>query len=397
MKISSTSICWQILGTFLLLGLLGPESKAFNQTPPNHTEKADCANCHVPITPVPGDAGLRPCSRPDGARQAKSAESLRGPRVVILDELERIYLPVPFDHAGHAEMAQMGKGCTTCHHYSPEGSAHPSCKTCHDPAAKNSDIAKPGLKGAYHRQCMSCHREWSGETGCSACHQPKTTVAGAIRTERPSADDLVGRMHPPIAEPQQELYVTEFPEGGQTKVLFRHREHIHQYHLRCAECHQDDNCSRCHQQGKEHVQKVRTVEQHHQPCMACHASDTCESCHFEESSGPPPPFNHASTGWTLKAYHADQSCRVCHPTVPFERRDSNCNTCHQNWNTRSFNHAVTGQILDDTHSQLDCAACHRENSFGKVPTCAECHDEGEGISFPQKRPGPTVPIEGKRH
>ena len=45
-----------------------------------------------------------------------------GPKVVILNELENEYEPVPFDHLAHARMAQMWSGCETCHHYSP----HPS-------------------------------------------------------------------------------------------------------------------------------------------------------------------------------------------------------------------------------------------------------------------------------
>jgi len=64
------------------------------------------------------------------------------------------------------------------------------------------------------------------------------------------------------------------------------------------------------------------------------------------------------------------------------------------WNTGNFNHAVTGQALDENHAKHDCTSCHKENAFGKAPSCDDCHDEGEGISFPQKRPGPLVRNKG---
>jgi hypothetical protein len=307
---------------------------------------------------------------------------------VILNELEQLYLPVPFDHAGHADMARMGRGCVVCHHYTPEGAEHPACKSCHEVTSAQADIRKPGLKGAYHRQCLSCHREWSGEIGCGTCHQAKAGSATARAV--PTPDDIAGRMHPPIAEPDEELYATSHPDGIVSKVLFRHREHIHRYHLRCAECHHEDNCKRCHQQGKEHVQQERTVEQHHRPCQECHRADTCEKCHFPEGSSGPPPFDHASTDWPLKFYHTGKSCRACHPTVPFTRTERSCNACHAAWSVGTFQHAVVGQALNETHARFDCAECHKGRDFSQRPTCNGCHEAEEGISFPAKRPGPMT-------
>ena len=377
----------------MALWTFGELNGAKGQTSPNHTSMPDCDHCHTQKNPTPGASGLRACSRQKERQHAKALEDLGAPRVVILDELQNLYLPVPFDHAGHAEMAKMGRGCVTCHHYTPEGSQYPACKTCHA-IGKNTDIAKPGLKGAYHRQCLSCHREWSSDSGCNACHQSKTSGKGAVQAALPSADDIVGRMHPPIPEPDQELYVTAYPEGQETSVLFRHREHIHRYHLRCSECHHEDNCGSCHGQGKEHVQRVRTVEEHHAPCMSCHQQDACESCHFSKSAGAPPPFDHAATGWLLKSYHADESCRSCHTAVPFQRLDTTCNACHREWNSGNFKHAVTGQVLDASHEKLDCASCHKDLAFGKPPACDECHEEDEAIAFPAKRPGPVMETKG---
>jgi len=204
-------------GALCAIVLWGGNSYAWGQPPQDKPQETDCGRCHVQSAPAPGSAELRPCSRPSRAQPAKLTDPLRGPSVVILNELENVYLPVPFDHAGHAEMAQMSGGCVTCHHHSPGDSEHPACKTCHEAGAKNNDIAKPGLKGAYHRQCISCHREWSGESGCNACHQPKTASLGVARAESPTPDDVMGRMHPPIPEPDQEIYTTAYPEGEKTR------------------------------------------------------------------------------------------------------------------------------------------------------------------------------------
>jgi hypothetical protein len=74
--------------------------------------------------------------------------------------------------------------CQGCHHNSPASKNPPSCASCHakpfDPATPD----RPGLKAAYHGQCMSCHKamgmtelkkggETSSATSCVVCHDEK--------------------------------------------------------------------------------------------------------------------------------------------------------------------------------------------------------------------------------
>jgi len=354
---------------------------------------ATCANCHSCDNPTAQQPCVIPCMRETLREMAQRFDSMHGPSVVILGELENLYLPVPFDHAGHARMAAMTGGCATCHHFTPEGAEHPACKTCHVLDAASGDIRKPGLKGAYHRQCMSCHREWSGETKCGACHLPKTGAGPDARGQTmPTPGDLIGQMHPPIPEPESETYVTEREGYEPTRVLFRHKAHIDVYGLRCAECHREDNCNRCHENGKQHTQHVRTLDEHHQPCFSCHGKAACEDCHYAADASPPPPFNHTSTGWPLKSYHAEKGCRACHASAPFTQRDRQCSSCHKQWTSETFDHHVTDQILDETHAEFDCEMCHAEARFDTQPVCAECHEPEEGIRFPDRKPGPVVEI-----
>jgi hypothetical protein len=119
-----------------------------------------------------------------------------GPDTVELGSLANHYEPVSFDHAMHVELAE---DCSTCHHHttgtpplnpdclrcharSGEGEAV-ACKDCHpadrfgteymarlasDPGIYH--VGKPGLKGAYHQNCLGCHTEMGAPAGCQDCH-----------------------------------------------------------------------------------------------------------------------------------------------------------------------------------------------------------------------------------
>lgn len=303
--------------------------------------------------------------------RAGGAVSDLGPEVVILRELQELYQPVPFNHRAHAQMADMWNGCVTCHHHHPnshaldraaehtatgtvdppvdqpavapasssgrhmqeEADEIPACKSCHPIAADTADIAMPSLKGAYHRQCLSCHREWAHENACVVCHEPLKHEGELVH--EPTAGDILGRMHPPIEPPVEKLYVARFTPVAGGNVLFRHDEHVARYGLRCVDCHQNDNCSRCHgpAAAAEHVSGPLTPadswRQSHGPCLTCHAEQRCEHCHYAESQMPPAPFDHRVTGQLLDADHQGLACAQCHPALIYDQPQT-CDTagCH---------------------------------------------------------------------
>ena len=382
----------------LLAGASPSVVQAGEPAGPASPEDVPCRACHTCEKPAPQGLCLRGCQRATPAGISKELSRKLGPDVVILNELEDIYLPVPFDHKGHAKMAEMTRGCAVCHHYTPEGARHPACKSCHEVSPLRQNMQKPSLKGAYHRQCLNCHREWSHETACEICHAPKAGRSRKGRSLRmPTKDDIMGQMHPPIPEPQTKVYQTKYLQKSGTKVTFRHKDHIHRFGLKCAECHHEDSCSRCHEEGKSESNQVKTLEEHHNPCVTCHdmASPTgCAGCHWGEGQSAPAPFDHAVTRWPLGRYHQDRNCRLCHAAVPFVKLDRACNTCHGDWSPDTFDHAVTGQRLNDAHQEIDCEDCHVGRDFDGPPTCDECHEEDEGIGFPAKRPGPVVAPSG---
>jgi hypothetical protein len=329
---------------------------------------------------------------------AKDLPPEAGPDVVILRELENMYEPVPFEHKSHAKMAQMWNGCVTCHHRSPQTTAQqaeeaasagsvpgtvgaslkpagtaseqtldsiaaseaktqeasakiPACKSCHPTAPVDVDIFRPSLKGAYHRQCLNCHQEWMHENACAICHEPKEGRQ-AVNVP-PSPDDIVGRMHPPIPEPDAKAYKTRFTPAAGGNVLFRHREHTVRYDIKCVNCHYQDNCSHCHgPTGDTSEQKPlrpgMTWDESHGPCMGCHRQNRCRHCHYKDDQSPP----------------------------------------------EVFDHTATGQALDEEHAKLACGQCHPDLRVTTQPVCgdATCHNDKK-IEYPFQRPGPMVMTE----
>jgi hypothetical protein len=78
--------------------------------------------------------------------------------------------------------------CQGCHHGSPVGEKPPLCESCHGTSAADSSLHKPGLLGAYHRQCLGCHQvmELEKPSDCSGCHAEKedtieTAAASGVR------------------------------------------------------------------------------------------------------------------------------------------------------------------------------------------------------------------------
>ncbi len=120
------------------------------------------------------------------------------PDEVTIDSIAEFYQPVAFNHAMHTDITS--GDCTVCHHHTtgsppkekPCINCHNggkeadtvSCRECHlakpfEAAAvqeqqKDVDryyhIDKPGLKVAYHLNCLGCHQATGGPVGCQDCH-----------------------------------------------------------------------------------------------------------------------------------------------------------------------------------------------------------------------------------
>ncbi len=366
------------------------DTAAVQQTAPVVLE-ASCRICHE------GRYSARRAQRCErsAARVLFDPSTHAGPDVILLDMLkgqnpqEDWYGPVPFNHAAHTGMAG---SCTVCHHYTPEGQAHPECRSCHEQQLEREDVRKPSLKGAYHRQCMGCHREWAHEDSCHTCHLPKGDTSDRLSATSPPV--YMAEKHPVVESPEIEVYQTELEPGLKSRVVFHHKDHVQKYGNTCVDCHQRDNCTRCHediprsvaatapflaatapgprseeplarslpaseaegayasQRRDDHsARRAHTPEQRHRACAACHlveSKSACGQCHQQEGQPKPEPFDHAWTGWPLMPYHQGLRCRECHQRVPFSTLDASCGSCH----------AVPLLAADSPDRHVNCIGCH---------------------------------------
>ena len=335
---------------------------------PEAGDNLACSLCHTCAFPTHSDICLRKdvCLRSAGAGLQGG---LPGETVMVLDEMEKVYDPVYFSHEKHAQMSEMSGGCTNCHHFVPATQGHPACKECHAPNAENSKI-EPGLKAAYHRQCLDCHSEWDTETHCEWCHRKKR--GGMSDAELANLPNLIHQA--PLEVKNLILFDTSYEDGG--VVPFHHKNHVELYNRDCSICHKDESCVSCHVHGDQsHPMGLLSEIDLHDTCYQCHDKEKgCKECHGRNSNDL---FDHADVGWPLQAYHKVLQCKDCHH-IPgkYEANDPRCETCHyEGFDEKHFNHGVTGVVLDDVHLDSDCADCHT-NGFGVHTTCDNCHDDG---------------------
>jgi hypothetical protein len=336
-------------------------------TTPAPSLHPECASCHSCAEPTSVEPCLRGCPR--RALSASLPADL-GPAVVLLDELEDLYVPVSFDHRTHAVMAGMSDGCSICHHYTPPSAPHPACKSCHPAGSARADLVKPGLKGAYHRRCLSCHREWDGEAACEACHEKRR--GGRLGGTATTACDHAGSV--PIEVKDLILFPTSFAPGD--VVPFHHLSHSQAYERDCTECHRQQRCTRCHSRGGDEPHPMRGTKgtSLHDTCFSCHDGGRCDACHGRSAAAM---FSHRDTGWPLKPYHASLPCHTCHGRAGAPRAlDTHCASCHgAGIDATRFDHAVTGVALDTIHRETGCDACHT-GGLGSPARCDGCHDDG---------------------
>jgi len=345
-----------------------------------------CVMCHTCTTPTKSDPCLIVCPRVKESTGIHTPAD--GPGVVLMDSKNGQYGPVVFSHRTHAQMTEMSGGCYGCHHYNDTALNILSCRSCHPADRKRENVNIPDLKGAYHRQCMDCHRQWTGTPECSSCHIGKTE--GKTDAQILGGYTRGRKDHPPVHPPTRKVYGTKEQDG--TVVAFYHTDHANRFGIKCADCHRQEGCISCHDKRPAAVReqaaaaRKQDFEAVHARCGSCHAEQACETCHAKSDPGP---FDHArSSGWALKTYHTSLECSRCHGSgKAFTGLKRECAACHRKWDAGSFTHAVTGLKLDEIHEALDCADCHAGKDFGKTPTCSGCHPDKE---FPRFRPGKIV-------
>jgi hypothetical protein len=349
----------------------------------NHSKlHINCITCHTCGIPTKDDPCWVACPREKMITVYLKAEQTAD--MIVIDEASERYGPVYFPHKIHAQMSVMLGGCGNCHHHNTLEQIL-KCQSCHEASRKRENISVPDLRGAYHRQCVQCHREWSHETGCNSCHIPIHMVTGSQKEE--SEKKLAGKLHPPVTEPIKIVYETNYDKGK--FVTYYHNDHIKNFKLNCSNCHAQESCTKCHDvehaasETSKLIKGSKSLEEHHQKCFSCHAKDNCTKCHADQEKEP---FNHEkSTGWALNRFHFNLACDNCHDAKEsYKKLDPQCVNCHKNWSNETFKHSVTGLRLNEPHESLNCEDCHIGKDFAVKPSCIGCH---ENFSYPKQTPG----------
>jgi hypothetical protein len=374
---------------FLILSplLLHPAAGQQSSTTMPPLKGVTCSTCHTCEVPTKENPCVKACPRAHMVTVHHSAED--APNIFVMSEngdSSDLYLPVRFSHRWHAEMSSMAGGCELCHHYNPPGSVL-ACRDCHSAERQRTNLGRPDLRAAYHRQCIDCHREWEHGVECTSCHAYRTASAGVA--EKQGKDEYAQRRHPTVRTPERIVYETPLETGP--RVTFYHDEHASMFGLKCVDCHSREGCIRCHDRKKPESPRVMSSGAGHGRCESCHdTGDHCEKCHGQDVKGK---FDHLKrTGFSLTDYHGGLACSRCHTTKgSFAGLKRSCISCHRGWNPGNFKHAVTGLTLDATHKELECALCHADEQYGNPAGCENCH---EGIAYPARLPGTRRSVRG---
>jgi hypothetical protein len=367
---------------FFTVGTYAQQSPGKNHSRSN----IDCKTCHTCDVPTKNEPCLVTCPREKIVTVYQKPEQT--PELIVIDQISDRYGSVYFSHKIHAQMSVMSGGCENCHHHNTSGPIL-QCNSCHESSRQREEVGISDLRGAYHRQCMDCHREWSHETGCNSCHTLKKNLNDAVQDNVQKR--YAGKDHPVVMEPTHITYQTNSDKGK--LVTFYHDDHTKKYGLRCASCHKQESCSKCHDVNKisndkpKIVSTKKTFEEQHSNCISCHSnSDKCTGCHSDSKLKP---FDHAiKTGWVLSKHHVKLSCAKCHGSkLPYQKIDNKCSSCHRGWNKETFKHSITGLQLDEIHLQLGCENCHEGNDYSVKPGCNSCH---ENFAYPKQKPGILV-------
>ncbi len=368
-------------------------NKEDNSTMPKDHSKMtiDCKTCHYCEYPTFNEPCLLNCPRKDMVSVHHTSEE--GPEIVEMDMIKGDYGVVVFSHKLHAEMSEMSGGCESCHHYNTTGPVL-KCITCHEPNRNREDLSKPDLEAAYHRQCLNCHRQWSRETSCQACH-----INEKSPDKQKTIDRIKNSKHPQVQEPGKMVYETGSDRGS--IVTFYHDEHAKVYNLACINCHQDENCMRCHDvnlkklrsdaMAEQHKKVKKSFEEHHAICSNCHDTKTDNQCNKCHKASEMKRFDHfEKTGFNLSPRHNHLSCESCHKKEDsYKGLSKSCTSCHKDFVQGKFDHRRIGIEFDDIHADQECKDCHK-SSFERQTVCTDCHDDKY---YPKHLPGKRISLQ----
>lgn len=217
-----------------------------------------------------------------GEKKKEASSSENVPESFTLGHIAKIYEPVRFSHGNHSSVA--GE-CGSCHHHSEVGQT-PPCQKCHGASLESKGSGMPGLKDAYHRQCMGCHKDMgTGPVGCGECHIQSAGSMGKVAPQAPVQKK---------PEKGSEISILDVLEKLYDPVTFSHGMHTLMAED-CATCHHHSEpgqtlaCKECHGSpfDPKNLNMPGLKGAYHLHCMGCHQEMGsgplgCAECHAKK-------------------------------------------------------------------------------------------------------------------
>ncbi len=312
--------------------LLSPRERARREIPFTHATHAKqeltCEICHATAESedragMPGKDVCLTCHEPSPEKAAKDYEAAIASKPELAFPLWNPLGDLVFSHRAHRAA---GVDCSACHGRVEEGgelderviARMEACVACHAREGKpnecatchtriREDVAPSGHDPSFLRAHGFEVRAGGLEEGrCDLCH-------GA--SSRRSCDACHARLEP-----------------ADHDEFWRRRSHGFAAEVdrsRCATCHREDTCLRCHLEVRPSTHVGAFGGRFSAHCFSCHEplrSNGCAACHFatpsHDAAPPKPPPPHPGAG---------VDCRACHlPGVLLPHADNgmDCNVCH---------------------------------------------------------------------
>lgn len=271
---------------------------------------------------------------------------------------------------GQSRFLGKRQDCASCHEDPHEGRMRVSCVSCHGQEKWD------GLHSEGHDERLPLIGG-HGDVSCRTCH------------EKDSARSLEAL--------------------GEAAIKPRPRE--------CADCHESP-----HVESFTRAAAFALGKSERAGCVVCHAA---EHDLFRDERLDLSAEQHAGSGFSLGAPHAELECAQCHDPelASFAERypgrgQDQCSACHadphegqfasgpfssgdciachsrQHFDPHEFDlekHALTALRLEGAHAKAECAECHhdpqpeRARQFRGTPDqCVQCHEDAHDAFFAEK-------------
>lgn len=341
------------------------------------------------------------------------------------------YESVRFMHKAHA--SRLNGDCARCHHRvqteakdrigkrldssALSENTPADCATCHQFPNEKDMLTRPGLKAAFHRQCIECHQNetLNAPTDCISCHHPrvpdhtsfvnfkgnpdgKTITTRCLECHEKQGDDILDTAHFNWEGLSQDTIGQEFNTTlGKKKMINGYCIHIKTNEERCSQCHagygwKDDSfdftdptnidCLVCHDktgtykkapnnggQIAEGVNSLQVARNIGRPTRG-----SCGTCHFYGGGG-------------ANVKHGDLEPALANPSAEFDvhmgKYNMLCQDCH-----KTSNHKISGMsvTLPANEGRVSCEDCHGEtphylsgelsnhlDKHARTVACQTCH------------------------